>query len=77
MYYVYVLKHGKDEELYIGYTEDLKRRLKEHRAGKTNVDLVYYEAYKDKHDATQREVQLKQYKSAWGYLKKRIKESRK
>ena len=73
MYYVYVLKikYGK---LYIGYTGDLRRRLKEH---KTKIpELIYYEAYKNKEDATKRERQLKHYKSAWGYLKKRIAKSR-
>ena len=39
-------------------------------------ELVYYEAYKSKEDATKREKQLKHYKSAWGYLKKRIAKSK-
>jgi predicted GIY-YIG superfamily endonuclease len=30
MFYVYVLKSDKDGSLYIGYTDDLKRRLVEH-----------------------------------------------
>jgi len=30
MYYVYILKNSKDDNLYLGYTNDLKRRLKEH-----------------------------------------------
>ena len=60
--------------MYIGYTSDLKRRLKEH--GVSKEDLVYYEAYKDKDDATKREVGLKKYKSSWGQLKKRIEKSK-
>jgi len=73
MYYVYLIKY-KNKELYIGYTNDLKRRLKEHKAQLEN--LVYYEAYKSKEDAVKRERQLKKYKSAWGQLKKRIAKSR-
>jgi len=73
MYYVYVLKI-KYNKLYFGYTIDLRRRLKEHKAKISN--LVYYEAYKSKEDATKREKRLKQYKSAWGQLKKRIVKSR-
>lgn len=33
MYYVYILKSSKDASKYIGLTEDLKRRLKEHNNG--------------------------------------------
>jgi len=73
MYYVYIIKQ-KNGELYIGYTSDLRRRMKEHRT--KLEDLVYYEAYKSRTDAIQRERQLKKYKSAWGQLKKRIVKSR-
>ena len=73
MYYVYVIKQTTGN-LYIGYTTDLQRRMKEHQAKLS--DLIYYEAYKVKQDATQRECQLKKYKSAWGQLKKRITKSR-
>jgi putative endonuclease len=73
MYYVYIIKQ-KNGELYIGYTSDLRRRIKEHQAKPEN--LVYYEAYKAKEDATKREKQIKKYKSAWGQLKKRIIKSR-
>ncbi|MBT3283057.1 GIY-YIG nuclease family protein [bacterium] len=70
MYYVYIIKDKENiMGLYIGYTTDLVRRLKEHGVHKDN--LVYYEAYKDKGDATKREVNLKKYKSSWGQLKKR------
>lgn len=71
MHYVYVIE-GKyrNNNLYFGYTSDLKRRLREH--GVTPRDLIYYEAYQNEFDARQREVQLKKYKSAWGQLKKRI-----
>lgn len=69
MYYVYVLKINN--EFYIGYTEDLQRRIKQHRS-KGNIELIYYEAYLSKQLATKREKKLKHYGSAWRALKKRI-----
>ena len=64
MYYVYLLV-SDDNRRYTGYTSDLKRRLKEHNAGKSNYTrgrkwhLVYYEAYASKTDAMRREERLK------------------
>ncbi len=79
MFYVYVLKSSKDKQLYIGYTKDLKQRLEKHNSKKifstakrTPLDLVYYEAFKSQQDATAREQKLKEFKSAYGQLKKRI-----
>jgi len=34
MYYVYTLRSGKDDKLYIGSTSNLKKRLKEHKEGR-------------------------------------------
>jgi len=69
MYYVYVLKN--DGEFYIGYTENLIRRMKEHHSGRGDK-LIYYEAYLNKKSAAQRESKLKYYGSAWRSLRKRI-----
>lgn len=69
MYYVYIL--NINSKSYIGCTEDLRRRFKEHKS-KGDVELVYYEAYSFKKLATQREKKLKDYGSAWRALKKRI-----
>ena len=69
MYYVYILKINN--EFYIGYTEDLKRRFKEHSKDGT-INLIYYEAYLNKNPATRREKKLKHYGSAWRALRKRI-----
>jgi len=69
MYYLYILK--KDNEWYIGYTENLKRRIKQHQTY-NKVQLVYYESYSEKKLATQREKQLKHYGSAWRALRDRI-----
>ena len=64
MYYVYVLL-SSDESLYIGYTNDLKRRYNQHLQGKSQATkhkqykLVYYEAYLSEEDARRRERKLK------------------
>ena len=82
MFYVYILRSEKDNNLYTGYTNDLKRRLEEHNSGKnrstksrTPFTLVYYEAYKSQKDATRREKMLKERGQAFGGLKRRMKES--
>ncbi len=82
MYYTYVLLCQDIKRLrknfYIGSTEDLKNRIKEHKAGEIKttksfdkVDLVYYEASLSKADARKRELQLKT-GFGRGYLKKRL-----
>ena len=82
MFYVYVLKSAKDGELYIGSTNDLKRRLREHTSGNvvsTNprrpFQLVYYESYVAEDDARDREKALKLRGQARAQLKRRIKKS--
>jgi len=66
MYYTYVLKSRKDKKLYIGYTIDLKKRLLQHQNGEVEstkhrrpLELVFYEAVKDKRDAARREKYFK------------------
>ena len=65
-YYTYVLKSKADEKLYIGWTVDLKARLKKHNSGfvlstKTRIPLVlvYYEACLKKEKAIAREKYFK------------------
>ena len=79
MNYVYVLKSDKDNELYIGSTTDLKRRLREHNTRKSfstswrgPFKLVYYEAYKNLNDAREREKALKLRGNSRKHLKNRI-----
>jgi len=62
MHYVYILKSQKDHKLYIGYTSNLKRRLKEHKTGGSKSTkarlpfvLLYYEAHRSQADARRRE----------------------
>ena len=77
--YVYLLKNRKDGSIYIGCTTNLYKRLKEHKEGKNNhtrkmlpVELAYFEAYKSKKDAFEREKRLKYHGSAMKNLKKRL-----
>jgi len=73
MYYVYLIRNQKNNKTYIGYTENLRRRLYEHRNKKP--DLIYYEAYKNKKDAYSREQKLKQRGQSIRWLKERLKNS--
>ena len=77
--YVYVLRSSVDRNFYVGLARDLRQRFDEHKAGRVPstaarrpLDLVYYEACRNIHDAAAREKYLK---SAWGkrYLKTRLK----
>jgi len=70
MYYVYILKSHSEEKTYIGYTNDLERRLKEHKDKKP--ELIYYEAYKSEIDARLRERKLKQRGQSVRRLKERL-----
>ena len=65
-YYVYVLESLVANFIYVGYTEDLRRRFKEHNHGDTPSTakylpyaLIHYEAYRNKKDAKRRELYLK------------------
>ena len=73
MYYVYVIRNQRTREIYIGYTRDLKTRLRQH--GKKNPELVYYEAYRSEQDARRREQKLKRRGQSVRRLKELIAES--
>ncbi|MBL7150850.1 GIY-YIG nuclease family protein [Candidatus Microgenomates bacterium] len=73
MFYVYLIRNKKSRRTYIGYTGDLKRRIREHEH--KNPELIYYEAYKDKNDAREREKKLKQRGQTVRRLKERLKYS--
>ncbi|KKS82891.1 MAG: hypothetical protein UV58_C0004G0064 [Candidatus Wolfebacteria bacterium GW2011_GWC1_43_10] len=73
MYFVYVIKNSKKGDLYVGYSNDVFRRLKEHQKKFPSDEIFYYEAYKFEKDARERERKLKQYGNAWRALKKRVK----
>jgi putative endonuclease len=72
-YYVYILASRKDGAIYIGMTNDLVRRIYEHRTKavpgftkKYNITrLVWFEIYDDPIAAISREKQLNKSKRAW------------
>jgi putative endonuclease len=79
MYYIYILQSKKDKQFYVGYTDDLRNRLKLHNSGRVEstknrlpFELVYYEACINQQDATHREKYLK---TSWGkrFIKARLK----
>lgn len=79
MFYVYMIKSLKNNDLYIGSTNDLRRRLVEHNDGLSShtkkfrpYELVYYEAYRAEIDARQREANLKLRANALAQVKRRI-----
>lgn len=67
MYYVYILTNKNNSVIYVGITNDLNRRLYEHKTeqieGFTKKyhlhKLVYFEEYSNVKDAIEREKQLK------------------
>jgi putative endonuclease len=83
MYYVYILKSSKfQRRIYIGSTNNLKRRFEEHNKGLNKSTkygipwkLIYYEAFLSKKDCLKRENNLKNYSSSYRQLKLRISDS--
>ena len=73
-WHVYLLQHEQTKELYYGYTNDLSRRLQEHRRSGA-WRLVYYEAYTAESDARARERSLKHYGQARAHVKHRLPDS--
>ncbi len=79
-FYTYVLESKIKKKLYIGYTGDLVRRVKEHNLGLNQSTkpykpwkLIYYEASLDQEDAKRREMYLKTSQGG-RLLKRRLKE---
>ena len=72
-YYVYILASRRDGAIYVGITNDLLRRVYEHRAkviqgftSKYNITrLAWFEIYEDPISAISREKELKKWKRGW------------
>jgi putative endonuclease len=73
MYFVYLLASGKHKTLYLGVTNDLIRRIHEHKTkvvpGFTSrynvVRLVWFETYDDPTNAIAREKDIKKWRRDW------------
>lgn len=66
MYYVYILQSLKDSRTYVGHTNDLVRRLKEHNSGQSIATkyrapfkLLFCEEFATATDAKKRELYWK------------------
>ncbi|BDV33956.1 GIY-YIG nuclease family protein [Methylocystis iwaonis] len=72
-YFVYMLASQRNGTLYIGVTNDLSRRVHQHKTkqlpgftSRYNVQmLVWYETYADVTEAITREKQLKKWERRW------------
>lgn len=74
LWYVYIMTNKHQGVIYIGVTNNLLERVKEHKlkvypnsfTAKYNCDkLVYFEEWNDGFDASKRENQFKKWKRAW------------
>ncbi|WP_395058800.1 GIY-YIG nuclease family protein [Flavobacterium sp.] len=72
-YYIYILASQKNGTLYIGVTNDLEKRILEHKqkinegfTSKYDVNkLVYFESFQFINDAILREKRLKKWNRQW------------
>jgi len=72
-YYVYIITNKHNRVFYIGVTNDIQRRIYEHKNGsikgfskKYNITkLVYHEEYQDMNEAIAREKHLKNWHRDW------------
>ena len=81
-YFVYLIGSNKFSKLttYVGYTNDIKKRLKLHNEGKGAKftkgriwKLIYYEKFKSKKEALIREYYIKKNRKFRNLLKKKYK----
>ncbi len=66
MYFVYILYSEKDNQLYAGYTTNIKQRFLKHNSGgvpstsyRRPLKLIFFECYANKDDAIRREMYFK------------------
>jgi len=73
-FYVYIISNQHHTVFYTGITNDIKRRIIEHKTGfyrrafsrMYNCDkLLYFEEYENRHQAANREVELKRFRREW------------
>jgi len=72
-YYVYIMATKRNGTLYVGVTNELARRVDEHRRGMVSGftkrygvhRFVYYEEHRDVKEAIEREKRIKKWRRAW------------
>jgi putative endonuclease len=73
MFYVYLMANHRNGTLYLGSTDDLSRRVEEHRAGavpgfarkyRLHI-LVWFELHETRESALVRERAMKKWRRAW------------
>jgi len=72
-FFVYIMTNKPNGTLYVGYTDDLGRRVYEHRnkvqpgfTARYGLDrLVYFEAFETRDQAKRREARIKHWLRAW------------
>ncbi len=72
-FYVYILASGRNGTLYIGMTDDLARRIEQHRGGSVPgltrkygvYVLVWFEVHETRDSAKMRERAMKKWNRAW------------
>lgn len=72
-YYLYIITNYEETVLYTGVTNDLERRIYEHKnkllkgfSQRYNLNkLVYYEVFDDVNEAIYREKQIKNWRRQW------------
>jgi putative endonuclease len=72
-FYVYIMASGPRGTLYVGITNNLGKRIVEHREGRGSrfvfqyrvFRLVYAEAFDDPRDAIAAEKRIKRWRRAW------------
>ena len=81
-YFVYLLGNYKKNKLttYVGYTNNLKKRINLHNIGKgakftrgKSWKLIYHEEYETKKEAMLREIYLKKNKRLRNFIKNKFK----
>jgi putative endonuclease len=70
MFYTYILQSTKNNQYYVGHTENIETRLTTHNNGgvkstryKRPWRVVYFETFESKLEANQRELEIKKKKS--------------
>ncbi len=74
-HYMYLLKSLKDKRHYIGYSEDVEKRLAYHNSGRQRstknripFELIYFEKFDNKTDALRREKEIKSFKGGNSFM---------